>query len=413
MRNYVPVFVSVAILVLLALLLSVSSHVVDWVVADGFIYVVLAVFGLTVVLGATFSQSRMAFISVVYAAALLVIQYHCFVREDVARGSSSLLLASINLPLLTVIFYHQQECALISRQGLVIAAVSLFSALAILLVPELQSFRLAASGSGARVIEPLSEWIAVPSIGVLMFVVAAPFLLLKKEHDGPAVGMMFGLALLFVFIALNFQSSAFRGEEQHAVLRGFMLGGALVLVVAVLDTSWRHANIDELTGLSGRRQLYRHLGQVGGKYHIAIIDIDHFKKINDKYGHGTGDQVLRYVGAQLRAEKIGKAYRVGGEEFIIVLEGMERADAEAALNELRENILDRPFGIRARDRKRKKPDKAPDASRKAGDQVRISVSIGMAAPNERHRASSEVVAAADKALYTAKKAGRNRVKVAR
>jgi diguanylate cyclase (GGDEF)-like protein len=248
---------------------------------------------------------------------------------------------------------------------------------------------------------------------MLVFAASVPPLLIKKKHDGPAVRLMFCVALLFVFIALNFQSSIFEADRQYGILRGFMFGSGLVLAIAVLGTSWRHANIDELTGLPGRRQLYRHLGQLGSRYQIAIIDIDHFKKINDKYGHPAGDQVLKYVGTELRNERIGRAYRVGGEEFIIVVEGMERAAAVKALDELRKRILDRPFGIRAKGRKRRKPESGGKTSKRAADTVSISVSIGVAEPNERHGDSAAVVAAADKALYAAKKAGRNRVKIGR
>lgn len=94
-----------------------------------------------------------------------------------------------------------------------------------------------------------------------------------------------------------------------------------IFLASVLEASFIKAYVDELTGIGGRRSLEDAMLNLGRKYAIAMMDIDHFKKSNDTYGHEAGDQVLRLVASKLNSAFGRNAYRYGGEEFTVVSSG--------------------------------------------------------------------------------------------
>ena len=102
------------------------------------------------------------------------------------------------------------------------------------------------------------------------------------------------------------------------VATAYIATAALLLLVAIIETSYSMAFHDELTGLPARRAFNQALLALEDPYTVAIVDIDHFKQFNDTYGHDTGDQVLRLVAGKLaQVTGGGKPFRCGGEEFAI------------------------------------------------------------------------------------------------
>jgi diguanylate cyclase (GGDEF)-like protein len=181
-----------------------------------------------------------------------------------------------------------------------------------------------------------------------------------------------------------------------------------VLVVAVVEASYLMAYRDGLTELPGRRALNEALPRLSGQFTVAMVDVDHFKRFNDRYGHDAGDHVLRLVAARLaHAPGGGTAYRYGGEEFALIFPGKGAEECLPHLEALRETVETSRFTMRRRFRPRNKPS-APKG-RKTREAIVITVSIGVAEKNHRHSTPDQVVQAADKALYRAKEAGRNRV----
>lgn len=188
----------------------------------------------------------------------------------------------------------------------------------------------------------------------------------------------------------------------------FAIAG-LTLTIAVIESSHFMAYRDELTKLPARRALNEHLLQLGSRYALAMVDIDFFKKFNDRYGHDVGDQVLRMVATRLsRTGGGGKAFRYGGEEFTILFPGRTADEAMPFLEQLRQEIADTGFSVRNRPRPRKKPPK-PRQREKAVKKVSLTVSIGIGEPDDRHPTPGQALKRADQALYRAKKAGRNRI----
>lgn len=160
----------------------------------------------------------------------------------------------------------------------------------------------------------------------------------------------------------------------------------------------RVASLDELTGLYNRRMIRDLLTReeklserTGAKLTIAMIDVDHFKSINDDYGHSTGDAVLRAVAEALQSglRESDLLGRYGGEEFVVGLPGCAAERAELPLQRIRSALV----GMQP-------VEAAP--SRK------VTVSIG-AALRRDSETIDDVIARADAALYEAKRAGRDRV----
>ena len=166
------------------------------------------------------------------------------------------------------------------------------------------------------------------------------------------------------------------------------------------------AYLDELTELPGRRALREKLQKIGGSYAVAMLDVDHFKKFNDNYGHDAGDAVLRMIAAHLKkVTGSGSAFRYGGEEFTIVFSGKSAEEAIPHLDTLRESIANTPFVINRANRRNNagKLNKKTDRRRT----VQVTVSAGVSDSEGSGGSPWDILKQADKALYRAKKKGRN------
>jgi diguanylate cyclase (GGDEF)-like protein len=221
----------------------------------------------------------------------------------------------------------------------------------------------------------------------------------------------------------------------------YVATSALILAASLIETSYVLAYHDELTGVRGRRAFNESLLSLYQQYAIAIVDIDHFKKFNDTYGHDVGDQVLCMVASRLsHVGGGGQAFRCGGEEFAIVFPDTSAKDAYEHLNSLRRVIETSSFQLRSSERRaerrteksagrsseaksdrragesdRRRPPRKkaiPENSSQPPDRISVTVSIGVAEPSTRLRQPEQVIQAADQALYSAKGNGRNRVEMA-
>ncbi len=174
-------------------------------------------------------------------------------------------------------------------------------------------------------------------------------------------------------------------------------------MVARLVTDLRRlSRHDGLTGLLNRRALEEALGaQVqrsrrgGEPFCVAMLDVDHFKRINDNWGHPVGDQALKHLSALLcvHMREVDRIARFGGEEFLLLLPGLTAAAAHPVAERLREMVAGAPLA--------------------AGEgTIPMSISIGMAQWAGDAEDVSRLLVRADAALYAAKRQGRNRVVLA-
>ena len=204
---------------------------------------------------------------------------------------------------------------------------------------------------------------------------------------------------------------AIHGAREPIVL---FLAGAAVLGLALVQDTFALAFEDGLTGLPGRRALDERLLELSGPYALAMVDLDHFKKINDRHGHDVGDEVLRLVASRLRSlSGGGTAYRYGGEEFTVLFPGKSAKDAKPYLESFRLQIARHPFVVRSsRQGKAAKTSKGKTRRAAGGAHtLKVTTSIGLAERGPKRRPSQDVLKAADTALYRAKRGGRNRLAV--
>jgi len=189
-----------------------------------------------------------------------------------------------------------------------------------------------------------------------------------------------------------------------------MITTALIAMgISVVQSSHKMAYLDELTEIPARRALQDKLATLGKRYTLAMVDIDHFKKFNDTYGHDIGDQVLRMVAAKLAAVSGGgKAYRYGGEEFTLVFPGKDEAQSLPYIEQLRELIANYPMYIRSEHRPEDEKKGAKMRKKEAdSDYTHVTISIGICEKTEEHDSPEAVIKQADVSLYAAKENGRN------
>ena len=251
----------------------------------------------------------------------------------------------------------------------------------------------------------------LPLIVWLSFAMGAVTLLTLVFRRRTKVEQGLAWALVAMFLGMNQLEKWADGTISDALF--FYAGTAgLILIFAVLEHGYDIAFRDELTGLPGRRAFNNVMGQLGGTYSIAMCDVDHFKRFNDAYGHDVGDQVLKMVAARLsRVGGGGRAFRYGGEEFLVVFRGCTAREAEPFAESLRRSIADHGFVLRGPDRPSRKPLRAKTTEETSAAKVNISISIGIAERSKRHSTPELVLDAADATLYRAKEAGRNCVKL--
>ena len=254
---------------------------------------------------------------------------------------------------------------------------------------------------GYQIVGADTDWAIVGQPALLVSTLAVLALGVDILWRRQALGLGFFWALLAGLSGLVYAQPA----TPQATL--YFVAAGCILIVSAIEAAFSMAYRDELTGLPGRRALNELLDRLSGDYSIAMLDIDFFKKFNDRYGHEAGDQVLRMVAARmLKVSGGGRPFRYGGEEFTIVFSGREKGDAFPHLEDLRQRIGGAGFAIRAGNRPRKKPKKKTKSEAR---QVKVTVSIGVSDSKGGAVQPGEVVKAADKALYRAKRDGRNRV----
>ena len=358
-----------------------------------------AVYATTFSLAVFFHRSRVA-------VAILVLAGTAWIGTSHAGGFTAFFFAGGALALILGTTALLKDRGLFTTPGLLqfgsVAVAAFFSALFIAVAPEDMAVFMAAMPMPLS----LTLWSGLPQPVFVAFALALPTTFVAAlVRKGPIERGTFW-AVIMTALALYF-------SVDIGMTALFLMVGGLTLGLSVVETSYAMAYKDDLTGLPGRRALVRDLDGIGSLYTAAMVDVDHFKKFNDRYGHDVGDQVLRMVAVQLgKTSGGGRAYRYGGEEFTILFPGKGREDTLSYLEEARENVAAATFTLRHKRRPRKKPVDAGSwkfADAQQPKLLSVTVSIGVADSSGTDSEPEAVLKKADRALYRAKKAGRNRV----
>lgn len=258
------------------------------------------------------------------------------------------------------------------------------------------------------------HWTHIPQLAIFAFAAVITTLIVRAllYRRAVEIGLLWSCAAVL---------AACQANAVGRIANMYWGTAAFILTVAIVENSYALAYRDELTSLPSRRAFNEDMLGWQKPYVIAAVDIDHFKSFNDTYGHDTGDEVLRMVASRLaQVTGGGKAFRIGGEEFSIVFPGKQAKDVLTHLELLRTTVEQSVFRIRKGEERRQAargPDRRTAAGKKSlrtvgvrqRDQVSVTVSIGVAEATRGLHTPEQVIAAADKALYRAKRGGRNRV----
>jgi diguanylate cyclase (GGDEF)-like protein len=363
-------------------------------------------FFIAIVIAQIFKQSRIGMIACAQFICYFIIQHRLQIPIYKGTALLELSLLSFLFPIACVISHAFRNTSLITKGFAVyLAILGLFFVWALLIMnyDDQGGFSDGASG----LLTSIPQFSLLPFILVLYLtclVGISAILLLNKNRQLDAViytSVLFS-ACVFIF---------FHTPHISSIL--FSLSGVMVILY-LISAGHKMAFNDRLTDLPGRTALEIELKHVGRKFSIAMLDVDHFKKFNDTYGHDTGDDVLKLVATLLQqVNGRAKAYRYGGEEFTIIFKGKYAEEAQPYLETLRQNIQDYEMILR---NMVNRPQNSKQGQRKRGNHkpgnkvVNVTISIGVS-DSRSSRNSSEVLKYADQALYKAKKAGRNCVKI--
>ena len=351
------------------------------------------VFAIGLVLSAAFRRSR-TFLALLL---LLLVEIAIQLASMAPRPATAMIVfhcIALLLPLNLVALSFVRERGIVTVAGVRRIVVVLLQAAAIVFIAWPGSARAADLLDYAIVQRRFTSWTALSQVAVAGFTIAIVVLLVRTAQRHRPFDSALLWSLVAVFVALHF-----------TLLPSFHLylaTAGMIFVIGVLESSYAMAYRDELTELPSRRSFNEELLKLGNEYSIAMVDVDHFKKFNDSYGHEAGDQVLRSVAAKLAAvEGGGKAFRYGGEEFAIVFPGKTLDAAYLYAEHVRQTIANAPFSLRGIDRRKRR-----QAGKNGRGNVEVTVSVGLASADTGTTAE-QVLKAADKALYRAKAAGRN------
>lgn len=256
-----------------------------------------------------------------------------------------------------------------------------------------------------------------------LFILGDTLRMMVKKYRGEVAShriMVFIYGIIWLFVAVRTVWLVWFLEGSHSPLDGAALVNTVTpLVMSILPVigttvfllmcsdritrDWeRAASTDYLTGLANRRafadegaRLLREASERSKSLALAVVDIDHFKRINDRHGHDVGDDALRHVADLLRriVRTSDLIVRQGGEEFVVVMAGIAPDEAYRRMEGLRALFADRAFV--------------------SGEHtLPITVSIGVTWRDDNDSRILQLLHRADAALYRAKKGGRNRVEMA-
>jgi diguanylate cyclase (GGDEF)-like protein len=235
---------------------------------------------------------------------------------------------------------------------------------------------------------PLLGWIAIPTVTAAI-----------RFRRKVVVGFIGTAAVVTLAATISVDASGFAQGPAYVIATAALLISVATVGMQLLSSELQHraeSVLDPLTGLLNRKalatrfmELEQQARQSEASVCVVVGDLDHFKLVNDEHGHQRGDDVLRDVTYEMRKRlrTFELMYRLGGEEFLVVLPG-----------------VDLPEGVQVAERLRE----AVEGCKPAG--LAQTISMGVAAASGDDVTYAGLVAAADRALYDAKNAGRNKVR---
>ncbi|MFB6346496.1 MAG: GGDEF domain-containing protein [bacterium] len=362
-------------------------------------------FLLGICLSVYFNSTRLAlmgiFLLLVYGYVFLPTLIGGFRGGTVINPNSfynSHLLLPILIPLNFIALHFTEDSGFLTQRGVLKAIILVVEIFGLAVVfPYVSRFVFAALDHVPQ-IRVLNGQLNVPFLTLGLSILALIIFLLGGERNyySNYISLLFWIILT---ASLSFSAGIgwnYSGMPYHYAL--FFGAAGILYNVKIINLAWSKAYRDQLTQIPGRIALDEYLQRLTGQYAICMIDIDHFKDFNDTYGHDAGDKVLKQVADTIKTRTSGRAFRFGGEEFTLVYPGKTVDDVKEELEALRETIENNKVKVT---RKSKRATKVLER--------KVTISLGLAEKNENYDNATEVLNAADNALFDAKDEGRNKL----
>jgi diguanylate cyclase (GGDEF)-like protein len=379
---------------------EISQHMARYQPLSGKMPYVLSV--IACVIAHIYNRSRLLVLAVILGVSYYLIQHHLQYSLDQSTTYFRYVLLCLLIPANILLIMLMPEKGLWNTVSFSLLAIPLVIGLGIHFYQP--DDLLVQSMSKLLPLRPIESYTmpAGTSLIFAAFMILGLIVLWLKKGETEAAALA---SMIAAFITLAFFS-------KPLISTIFFSCAGLIVIISLLMRSRELAFIDELTSLPGRRAFNDKLNNLTHSYSIAMIDIDHFKKFNDKYGHSVGDDVLKLVASLIGKHKgNGSAYRYGGEEFSIVYNGKTIQQCHEQLDILRQSIAEylliiRDDKVRKQAAQQKSPKRGASRSRTG---VNVTISIGISERSNKLETPEKVLKKADSALYKAKQAGRNRV----
>lgn len=369
------------------------------------IYWGLAIVGF---LGLRLNQSRILLTSLLFAGCYFLSTKDNFLALWKVDSNSLRQILCVGLPLSLTLIYLIKESRFWNLRSLlrVLVAISPLGLMVLALLTFPKEFHAVIAyhfNSGTDTLVSIPDTAILTSFGFALFSYDSMDTRIRQFRYASLISII-------PFLTAQYIGMSYYGSY----LRTFFTILAFTIICAILLHSiitmyLERVYIDELTSIPNRRALDETLETLEGLYSIAMVDIDHFKSFNDTYGHAEGDNVLRLVAQVIHQVDRGKAFRFGGEEFCILFKGIHCFEAQEHSERVRERIARRTFYLRKSERPKHRLLLWQRSNKKIPDSkgVQVTVSIGIASPDHRKALVDDVFKAADRALYKAKREGRN------
>ncbi|OGT33274.1 MAG: hypothetical protein A2W28_05125 [Gammaproteobacteria bacterium RBG_16_51_14] len=363
-------------------------------------------FGIAIALSIFFNRARLftAALAVLVSYGLIHTQLQTSLAEPGTLCIYTIL--SIVLPLTLLLLCVLPGPGLRNRFGVLMASIILAELLIAVFVLEYVPATTATPLINMWFpIKPYAGYILSVFASICYVLSALVGLVMLCRQDSETVAALLAV-MLFSFVT-------FARFDQPRISSIMFAAAGISLIISLVRRSYDMAYRDDLTGLLGRRALNERLKGLGRGYVIAMLDIDHFKKLNDTYGHDVGDEVLKMVARQIAAVRGGgTAYRYGGEEFCVVFTGKDLLQCKPFLEEIRKGVSSYQMTLR---NSRHRPESEETGMQRRGRRTRsrdsetvsVTISIGVSGYNEQLGKPQNVLKEADAALYKAKTNGRN------
>lgn len=202
-------------------------------------------------------------------------------------------------------------------------------------------------------------------------------------------------------LADKINSDSFSCEDIALIELFSQLVGASIGNIKLFEKIQRQATTDGLTGLANHKTFYEILERelwrsrrYGGQISLIMVDVDNLKRINDAYGHRAGDKVIKEVSKKIKGciRQIDTAARYGGDEFTVILPNTSLSEALIAAERMVERVANSPVNWKK-------------------EQIKLSISVGLCQYDNADISPEDITSRSDEALYTAKQAGKNTVKI--